>query len=330
VAYLAAVAAVAAKKDKCYALAMSGGANNGAWEIGVMWGLAHYGNPKDFEWDVVTGISTGAINTIYMAVWEPSAVVKMTEMLSEIMATTVNDNIWKNWTLGPLWGLLEKPSLLNDDPMAAYFDWLISDFNDFKRRFTVGTVDISSGEFVTFDQTNIVKAELANAAKSSASIPGVFQPNHFKSRWFMDGGTVFDINVDSAVQQCMEVVDDPADIIVDVMICGVVAPPAAKKRTWNTITNVMRTRSWSSYYSGTNSIVEQMKAYPDVSYRYLFEQKVTSNNPLKFTNETTWPLQEEGRKDAMDALEEGEQVGFVRLEEWVKENEPHMVPNSFL
>ena len=28
---------------KCNALVLSGGGDNGAWEVGVMWGLAHYG-----------------------------------------------------------------------------------------------------------------------------------------------------------------------------------------------------------------------------------------------------------------------------------------------
>jgi len=69
----------------------------------------------------------------------------------------------------------------------------------------------------------------------------------------------------------MELVDDPADIVVDVMICGVVAPPKEKEHTWDTLSNVMRVHSWSSYYTGMNSIVEQKRAYPDVNYRYLFE-----------------------------------------------------------
>jgi predicted acylesterase/phospholipase RssA len=50
---------------------MSGGANNGAWEIGVIWGLAHYGDATDFYWDVVSGISAGAINGAGTAGWKP-------------------------------------------------------------------------------------------------------------------------------------------------------------------------------------------------------------------------------------------------------------------
>ena len=33
---------------KCRALVLSGGANNGIWEAGVLYGLVHYGNPEDY------------------------------------------------------------------------------------------------------------------------------------------------------------------------------------------------------------------------------------------------------------------------------------------
>ena len=36
----------------------------------------------------------------------------------------------------------------------------------------------------------------------------------------MDGGTVWDVNVDSAIEQCLEIVDSVEDIIIDVAICG--------------------------------------------------------------------------------------------------------------
>ena len=58
--------------DQCYGLVLSGGFNNGAWEIGVMWGLANYGNVSDYYWDVVSGISAGAINTAGTAGWAPN------------------------------------------------------------------------------------------------------------------------------------------------------------------------------------------------------------------------------------------------------------------
>lgn len=82
--YIAAILAgfVAAHDEFCRALIMSGGSNNGAWEAGVIWGLTHYGNPADFAWDVVTGVSAGAINTGAVAVFATGDEVAMTEFLS--------------------------------------------------------------------------------------------------------------------------------------------------------------------------------------------------------------------------------------------------------
>lgn len=68
---------------KCRALVLSGGSNNGAWETGVMWGLLHYGTPSDFAWDVVTGVSAGAINTGGIATWPTGTEYEMIEWLSE-------------------------------------------------------------------------------------------------------------------------------------------------------------------------------------------------------------------------------------------------------
>ena len=72
----------ASTDGKCRALVLSGGSNNGAWETGVMWGLVNYGNSTDFTWDVVTGVSAGAINTAGIATWAPGTEKDMIEWLS--------------------------------------------------------------------------------------------------------------------------------------------------------------------------------------------------------------------------------------------------------
>jgi len=84
----------AARPEKCTVLAMSGGANNGAWEGGLVWGLANYGNPTDFEWAVSTGVSAGSINTAYFAAWAPSDIVNMANAFSDLMQTMKTTDIW--------------------------------------------------------------------------------------------------------------------------------------------------------------------------------------------------------------------------------------------
>jgi len=57
--------------EVCRALVLSGGAVNGAWEAGILYGLVNYGDPTDFAYDVTTGISAGAINTAGLAGFAP-------------------------------------------------------------------------------------------------------------------------------------------------------------------------------------------------------------------------------------------------------------------
>ena len=86
--------AAATKDGKCRALVLSGGSNNGAWETGVIWGLTHYGNAEDFAWDVVSGVSAGAINTGGIATWATGTEYEMTQWLSDKWTTITNDVIW--------------------------------------------------------------------------------------------------------------------------------------------------------------------------------------------------------------------------------------------
>ena len=65
----AVLVAISDAKDVCRGLVLSGGGNNGSWEAGVMYGLVNNGNPADFEWDVISGVSAGSINTLAVAGW---------------------------------------------------------------------------------------------------------------------------------------------------------------------------------------------------------------------------------------------------------------------
>ena len=67
--------------DKCFALALNGGGAKGAYQAGAIYSFMHDGNPDDFQWDVVTGISGGAMNAGGMSVWAKEDGLKMSEWL---------------------------------------------------------------------------------------------------------------------------------------------------------------------------------------------------------------------------------------------------------
>lgn len=86
--------ATANEGETCHALVLSGGANNGAWEAGVIWGLANYGNESDFYYDVMTGVSAGSINTGGIAGFAPNDIKNAAQYLSEAWKSASNDQIW--------------------------------------------------------------------------------------------------------------------------------------------------------------------------------------------------------------------------------------------
>ena len=106
-----------ATQDSCLALALNGGGSKGAYQAGVIYGWMHEGNPDDFQWDVVTGISGGAINTGALSMWAKEDGLAMSEWLSDTWAILHTSDVYVEWPGGLIWGLLEKSSIFDNRPL---------------------------------------------------------------------------------------------------------------------------------------------------------------------------------------------------------------------
>ena len=202
IALLAATAIAEEQKtlnDKCYALALSGGGNNGAWEVGVLWGFAHYGNLDEFRYEVVTGVSAGSINTSFIAGYDIGDELQCSEDGADLWTNLHTSDVWKDWKLGKLSGALMEPGMLDDAPLLNFLQKMTSPFTSIKRRVVMSAVNADTGEYTDFTRDNIDVWELPHAAVSSASIPFVFPHHDWRLGTFMDGGTVINVNVASAI-----------------------------------------------------------------------------------------------------------------------------------
>ena len=142
---------LAEQQESCLALALNGGGNKGAYQAGVMWGWNHYGNPEDFQWDVVSGISGGAINTGAMSPWAKEDGVAMTEWISDQWVNLTTPDIWVLWPGGLREGLTTAPSLVDASPMVRFLQGKLEEFDlEVKRHAMVGTVDINTGEYISY------------------------------------------------------------------------------------------------------------------------------------------------------------------------------------
>lgn len=108
----------------------------------------------------------------------------------------------------------------------------------------------------------------------------------------MDGGTVWDLNIDSAVKQCMDgVVDDYSQITIDILVCGYSAKP--RETVSQKVTkNIADRRDIHQYWYNTNNIQKELLAFPGVNVRYYFQERDTGCSvfSLSFNGEETWCL----------------------------------------
>jgi len=87
----------------------------------------------------------------------------------------------------------------------------------------------------------------------------------------MDGGTVWNVNLSSAIDQCMEIVDSYDDIILDVAICDYAAEPSSEAKK-NAAKNWLEAQSIRSYYNGSDALWSQAQAFPGLQMRYYFQE----------------------------------------------------------
>lgn len=317
--------ASAAKKQTCTALALSGGGSNGAWESGVMWGLLNYGNPADYQYDVITGVSAGSINAMAMSGWEIGREVEMVQWLSDLWKDLHTSDVWVDWSLGKVSGVLIMGGAVDNSPLLNFMQQTMASFADFQKRIVLSSTEVNSGLYTEFDQSNTNFRDLPEAAFSSASIPTIFPQHVWKNRGvFMDGGTVYNINLEGAIRQCLEIVDDESQIVIDALFCGAPDEPTELTEVGKTWENFFRRRELRSYYDNSNSIAATQMAHPKVQLRHVIKQQegLGGLDMIKFEGDFTWPIQTKGREQAQDALN-GVGVSNVQntITDWVEDTD---------
>ena len=73
---------------------MSGGANRGAYEAGVIHGLSNLLNGTDAYYDVVTGVSAGSLNTAALSMWAPNQAKPMADWLINFWRSVTGDMVF--------------------------------------------------------------------------------------------------------------------------------------------------------------------------------------------------------------------------------------------
>ena len=141
----------------------------------------------------------------------------------------------------------------------------------------------------------------------------------------MDGGTIWNTNIEQAVDMCTEFLgfeNSEEDIIVDIMITETRDNLAQWKKSSNGVTNFMRSQDIKSSQKGSNVIDSQKRSHPEIEWRHLITQSNSLRaeiiDELDFGTRVTNPLIEAGKCDGAKALNQTSEEQYLACIEKVK------------
>ena len=171
-------------------LSLSGGGQNGAFGAGFLIGWRESGRRPQF--DVVGGVSTGALLATHAFLGTPADDAILEEMYTKVTSADI-------YTDRGLLSLLSADSLKDTTPLRAMVAKYVTAETlervaaayDENRVLVVGTTNIDYGQTWVWNMTMIAKAgdiELyRNVLLASASFPIVFPPVEIEGHLFVDG-----------------------------------------------------------------------------------------------------------------------------------------------
>ena len=164
-------------------LVLSGGGQNGAFGAGFLNGLNERNDSQDLKFDIVTGISTGALQATF-AFLGP----KYYDKLKEAYTTVTKEDVFRNRCL---FGLLCASSLKDTAPLRSLVEKYITadvlhqvaEAHEAGRRLYIGTVNLDTGEFLTWNMGSIAEKGNEEALQlyrdvlmAATSVPVLFPP----------------------------------------------------------------------------------------------------------------------------------------------------------
>lgn len=272
---------------------------------------------QDFQYDIVTGVSAGSINALGVLMYEKGDEKNMADFLTQTWMVTNKSNICVTWPGGYIQGIFFKPSLFDNNPELPYLQGRV--FTEpTKRKGVIVTTDIKTATKVAFTEKDWAEDKniAAYAALFSSAIPFAFLYRDYGNYTFIDGGWSESMDVEDAVLRCREEVEDDSDIIVDVVWCFNHTLTMGDTSGYNGLQMWSRAKDIQKWRTGTFIYNYTVQAFPDVNWRYAM---IPSHKPpfeilpLEFNDKKTQTMINTGESDALNALNEGENISHERM-----------------
>lgn len=192
--------------DKKRALILSGGGSKGSFQVGKLKQLVEQG----YRWDQITGVSVGAINAIYLGMFNKHEQHFGVLQLENLWRTKINGNcsVYEPWLPGSLTYVasLWKGSLFDTSPLRSLIEMNV-DIDKVKQSnvpIHIGVCSLNSGKFKTVLAT---ESNIIDYVMASSSFPIAFPTIEIDGEVFTDGGIRNTVPIRTAIASGVSEID---------------------------------------------------------------------------------------------------------------------------
>jgi len=188
-------------------------------------------------------------------------------------------------------------------------DFFTTEFENLfnKRDVFIGLTDVLSGNFEILNSKDLQEKEkLIGALQASFSFPGIFPPYEGLGSEYFDGTSIYNLDVFSAVNECLEKTGGKEeDVVVDVVMTTKDYIEKVDASEYTSLSVLYRFMEISEYYGSLDGLLRAKFAYKNVNFRSIVmpSKPLTWNfTPLSLTEAQVNEFIAQGKQDAEDAL----------------------------
>ena len=251
-------------------LVLSGGGSRGAFQVGVLQALTL----KRQSWDMIVGVSVGALNGSFLAQYsKKEQIVGARDLLGFWLDVKSNKSIYKRWfPFGRLHGLW-KGGIYDSSPINK----LVRDSIDLNKiqgsgvKLRVGSVNLENGQYFYAVGSD---PKLHDWILASSAFPIAFSPIKISNNHWVDGGVRDIIPI-------ADVISEPNIEQIDVILSGPqgdYADQIDSKDTKNVVKVALRTMEIlanETFSSDLDKVPEELRSKikiyePDINFKLPF------------------------------------------------------------
>ena len=304
---------------KCRALCLEGGGDAGSWQAGVLSGFIKNLPKEEVQYDVISGISVGSLNGLYISTFAKGDENNMIETLLALWRGLKKEDVyrpWHGWYVMMLEAFFNQPSLFDNSPLKSKLDEYVKG-KEILRKLSIGVTDATNADVLTFDLDRLPIENATQLILDSTSMPAVFPYQTSNELILMDGGVMINIDVHSAVRRCHEMGFTDKDIIVDAILpTGASIDKIYSNVTYTGYDMYKRYKQLIEYRAALDDIIHAINDFPNVKFRYIvfpLESIPSFTVPIFFDKDSIEQMIKLGEDDAKKVIGSENPIGVNDL-----------------